>query len=84
MPAQKKHLVIQLLEFAFANSARAKISGGIILVLLVILLFAPQIFAAAIGNATGALLVGFGPLIKVVIVGAILWGCLRKIGGFGK
>lgn len=88
MTAPKKHLLIQLLEFAFANRARAKISCIILGVMAVIFVVAPSLYALAIGTVIGTVIggvaLGVGPYLGLILLIGLIVAGLRKIGGFSK
>lgn len=78
---------VRLIEFAFANRTRAIISGIVLLVLGVMVLFFPQVIIDAIGRAIqvvlGGIIKGVGPFLGILMLFGLLWAALKKTGGLG-
>ncbi|MEI6190939.1 MAG: hypothetical protein WCP24_01050 [bacterium] len=76
--------MIQYLNFFFGTQKRAKISLVILGVLMIVIVFAPWIISQILGNLIGGILGGIAPFLGVILLFALLWGAIKKIGGLGK
>jgi len=80
--------MIRLIMFAFANRNRAIATLSILAVLGLVIIVFPQLIAILIGNLLGAViggtLMGVAPFLGIILLFALLWGGLKKIGGLGK